>query len=64
MGMIYEVHYQDGLRWNDIHTKFHKDWFWHSGNIRVSISIAISISIYLSIPLILNGPIDDQWIWN
>jgi hypothetical protein len=30
MGGIYEVRRGDGLRWHDIHTKFHKDWFRHS----------------------------------
>jgi hypothetical protein len=24
------------LRWHDIHTKFHEDWFGHSGNIITS----------------------------
>jgi uncharacterized membrane protein len=28
---IYKVHRRDGLRWHDIHTKFHEDWFRHSG---------------------------------
>jgi hypothetical protein len=27
---IYEVSSWDGLRWHDIHTKFHKFWFMHS----------------------------------
>jgi hypothetical protein len=30
MGRIYEVLCWDGLRWHDIDTKFHKDWFRHS----------------------------------
>jgi hypothetical protein len=30
MGGIYEVSRWDGLRYYDIHTKFHKDWFRHS----------------------------------
>jgi hypothetical protein len=30
MGEIYEVSCLDGLNCNDIHTKFHKDWFRHS----------------------------------
>jgi hypothetical protein len=33
MGEIYEVHRRDGLRWCDIRTKFHKDWFGFSRNI-------------------------------
>jgi hypothetical protein len=24
----------DGLRWNDIYTKFHEDWFGHLSNIK------------------------------
>jgi hypothetical protein len=35
MGVIYEIHCWDGLRWHDKHTKFHEDWYWHSGNIKV-----------------------------
>jgi hypothetical protein len=34
-GMIYEVHRSDGLKRHDIRTKFHEDWFGHSGNIKV-----------------------------
>jgi hypothetical protein len=30
MGGIYEVRRWDGLRYRDMHTKFHKDWFRHS----------------------------------
>jgi hypothetical protein len=30
MGVICEVSRWDELRCHDIHTKFHKDWFWHS----------------------------------
>jgi hypothetical protein len=30
MAGIYELHLWDGLRWHDIHTKFHKNWFRHS----------------------------------
>jgi hypothetical protein len=29
-GSIYELRIWDGVRCYDIHTKFHKDWFWHS----------------------------------
>jgi hypothetical protein len=25
--VIYEVHRWHGLRWHNIHTKFHEDWF-------------------------------------
>jgi hypothetical protein len=35
MGVIYELHRWDSLRRHDIHTKFHEDWFGHSGNIKV-----------------------------
>jgi hypothetical protein len=30
IGGFYEVRHSDGLRWHDIHTKFHKYWFRHS----------------------------------
>jgi hypothetical protein len=33
-GGIYEVCHLDGLRLNDIHTKFHGDWFRHSSSIK------------------------------
>ena len=33
MGVAYEVHHWDGLKWHDKHTMFHKDWFGHAGNI-------------------------------
>jgi hypothetical protein len=32
---IYEVRRWDGFMWHDIHTKFHKDWYRHSSNIKV-----------------------------
>jgi hypothetical protein len=35
MGLIYETHRWDGLRWDDMHTKFHEDWLGHSSNIKV-----------------------------
>jgi hypothetical protein len=35
MGPIYEVHRGDDLRWHGIKTKFHEDYFRHSGNITV-----------------------------
>jgi hypothetical protein len=31
----------NGLRWHDIHTKFHGYWFGHSGNIK-AITLTIS----------------------
>jgi hypothetical protein len=31
--VIYEVHYYHCLRWHDIHTKLHENWFRYSGNI-------------------------------
>jgi hypothetical protein len=38
MGVIYEVHRSDGLRWHDIHTKSHDDRFRHSINFKGSTS--------------------------
>jgi hypothetical protein len=35
MGVIYEVHRWADLRWHDMHTKFHEDWFGHSAIIKV-----------------------------
>jgi hypothetical protein len=41
---IYEVRPSDGLRWHDIHTRVHKDWFRHSkvdrGDIHTDIQTA------------------------
>jgi hypothetical protein len=34
MGVIYKVHHWDGLTRHDMHTKFQKDWFGQSSNIR------------------------------
>jgi hypothetical protein len=34
-GVIYDVHRLDDLRWHEKRTKFHEDWFKHSGNIKV-----------------------------
>jgi hypothetical protein len=33
MGGFYEIHHRDRLRWHDIHTKCHKDWFKHQNLI-------------------------------
>jgi hypothetical protein len=46
MGVIYEVHHCDGLRWHDMHTKFHEGLFGHSDNIKV-ITSTISEAIVL-----------------
>jgi hypothetical protein len=35
MGPSYEVHRGDDLRWHGVQTKFHEDWYWYSGNIKV-----------------------------
>lgn len=35
MAVIYEIHRRDGNRRHNILTKFHEDWFGHSGNIKV-----------------------------
>jgi hypothetical protein len=35
--VIYEVHRSDNLRWHDISTVCHEDWFGHSGNIKAII---------------------------
>jgi hypothetical protein len=40
-GTTYKAHRLDGFRWHDIHTKFHKDLFGHSGNIKVITSIIL-----------------------
>jgi hypothetical protein len=41
MGMMYEIHRSDNLRCHDIHTKFHEDWFGHSGNIKAIITLTV-----------------------
>jgi hypothetical protein len=60
MGVIYEVSYWDGLKWHDIHTKFHKDWFKHSSNIKVIISTISEASMLV----LLMGGIYDAHPWN
>jgi hypothetical protein len=30
MAAIYELCHPDGVRWHDIYSKFHKDWFWYA----------------------------------
>jgi hypothetical protein len=55
MGVTYEVHCRDGLRWHDIHTKFHEHWFRHAGNIKV-ITLTISEAAVL---VLLMGMIYD-----
>jgi hypothetical protein len=35
IGVIYEEHSWESLRWSDTHTKFHEDWLGNSGNIKV-----------------------------
>jgi hypothetical protein len=48
MWVIYKVHCWDGLRWHDIHTKLHEDWFLLSGNIKV-----IALTIWKAAVLVL-----------
>jgi hypothetical protein len=33
MRVTYEIHHSNG--WHDVFTKFHKDWYGHSNNIKV-----------------------------
>jgi hypothetical protein len=35
----YEEWHWDGLRWHDIRTKFHDDWFRHSSNVKLITSV-------------------------
>jgi hypothetical protein len=35
VGRIYEVPRRSGLRWHDMHTKFHEGWSRPSGNIKI-----------------------------
>jgi hypothetical protein len=35
IGVIYELHHSDGLRWHGMRTECHEDWFGHSGKIYV-----------------------------
>jgi hypothetical protein len=52
MGLIYKIQISDGLRWDDIHTKLHEDWFGHSGNIMV---ITSSISEVVVLVLLMRA---------
>jgi hypothetical protein len=49
MGATYEVHRWDVHRRNYKHTKFHKDWFWHSGNIKVITSTICQLGVFILI---------------
>jgi hypothetical protein len=44
---IYEVQCYDGLRWHDIHTEFHDDWFRYSSNIKVITTILVAVMLVL-----------------
>jgi hypothetical protein len=64
MGLIYEIHCC--LRWHDIHTKFHEDWFRYSGNIKGKSIIREFVVLvlqmrgipYVSLQMVLNRIID------
>jgi hypothetical protein len=43
---------RDGLRWDDIHTKFHEDLFWHSSNIKATTS---TIRAVVMLVLLMGG---------
>jgi uncharacterized membrane protein YvlD (DUF360 family) len=60
MGAIYELHKWDGLRWHNIHTKFHNDRFKHSSNIK---GIASIIWEAIVLALLMSG-IYDVRRWN
>jgi hypothetical protein len=50
----------DGLRWHDMYTKFHEDWFGYSGNIKV-ITLTVSEAAVL---VLLRGMIYDVYHWD
>jgi hypothetical protein len=52
MGRIYEVCHLDGLRWHDIHTRIHDNWFRHSSNIKV---VTLTISEAALLVLLMGG---------
>jgi hypothetical protein len=45
MGVIYEVHRSDELRWHNIHSKFHEHWFERSGNIKAATSTVLEAAV-------------------
>jgi hypothetical protein len=45
MGVIYEVHRWDGVRWHDIRTKFQEDWLGHSGNTKAITSTILVLLV-------------------
>jgi hypothetical protein len=60
MGVIYELHRWDGLRSYDLNTKFHEDWFGHSGNIKVITSTIWEAAVLV----LLTGRIYDVCRWD
>jgi hypothetical protein len=57
MGMIYDVHRCDGHRRHDIHTKFHEEWFGHSGNGNVITSTIREAAVFV----LLMGRVYDRY---
>jgi hypothetical protein len=49
------------LRWHNTHTKFHKDWLWHSGNIMVITSIIWEVVVLV---LLITGILSLLLIWH
>jgi hypothetical protein len=47
MGVTYEVYCSDSIRWHDILTKFHEDWFGQSSNINTSTICGAAVVILL-----------------
>jgi hypothetical protein len=35
MRVTFEIHHSNDLDWHDIFSKFHKDWYGHSNNVKV-----------------------------
>jgi hypothetical protein len=63
MGEIYEARRWDGLRWHDIHTKFHDDLFRNSSNIKGITLILEAVVSVLLIERINELRSSDGFIW-
>jgi hypothetical protein len=46
MGGIYEVCHLDGVRWQDIHTRFNNNWFRHSKVDKVGYTVSLLLFFF------------------
>jgi hypothetical protein len=57
---IYKIQRSDGTKWHHMRTKFHKKWFGHTGNIKVTTSAIWEAAVLV----LLMGGVYDVRRWN